>query len=474
MTKVVMIGAGSAGFCRTLIQDIIWYPALQDIHFVLMDVDPQRLQLVDQVMAQFKKQHNLKCSFSATTDLTAALTDADFAISMIQVGGLEPYNLDISIPLKYGVDQCVGDTMNPGGLFRGLRHVAAFVEMLKAMESVSSPDIIFMNYANPMAINCRAMQKAFPHIASVGLCHGVQHTTGFLAAWLGIPEEEFDALPAGINHMAWFLKLQHKGKDLYPLIWEKLENEGVPNMENYRMEMMKAAGLFMTESSGHLSEYLPYFRHRRDLQDLLGGKGFAGETRCYLTMCEEGLEKYNAEMHAWASGETPVPYDPKARSVEYAAAIMNAKVTGEITQFAGNIANKGFIENLPYDACVEVPVYVDRLGMHGTHIGKLPPVCAALCQSNVSFQELAAEAALTGDRELAYQACLMDPLTSAVLAPHEIRNMMDEMFDAQIQWLPQFQGKTNDAYGARVQRLPNGATSVTQGQTLNTKIGHYD
>ena len=475
MIKIVMIGAGSAGFCKILIEDILFFESLKNAHIVLMDIDPHRLDIVEKVMNNLKKQENLTCNFSATTDLKKALTNADFAISMIQVGGLEPYKIDIEIPLKYGVDQCVGDTLNPGGLFRGLRHIPAFMDMLKIMTEVC-PDIIFMNYANPMAICSWAKQIAYPQIQSVGLCHGVQHTTNMLCDWLNVDTDDCDILTAGINHMAWFLTFKHKSKDLYPEIWKKLDAEGPIKGEEYRFEMMKAAGLFMTESSGHLSEYLPYFRNRKDLQKLFGGPGFSGETSAHLKMCVDGLEYYNENMKIMAAGKEKIPFNSQKKSVEYAAEIINAVVTNVPFKFAGNILNKSFIPNLPYDCCVEVPVFADRLGLHGSYVGELPDFCAALCQSNVSFQKLAVKAGLEGDYEAAVQACMIDPLTSAALAPHEIRNMMDEMFEAQMEWLPQFQGKKNNVPASKIGRISNNVTAgkIKRGKDLNVKIGHYD
>jgi alpha-galactosidase len=274
MPKIVMIGAGSAGFCRLLVQDILYCDALKESDIVLVDIDEKRLNTTFKVMQNMKQQHNLKCRFSATTDRRKALRKADFAISMIQVGGLEPYKLDISIPLKYGIDQCVGDTLNPGGIFRGLRHVPVLLDMLKDMEDVS-PDIIFMNYANPMAICSWAMQISYPDIISVGLCHGVQHTTNMLCKWLNVPVEECDVLSAGINHMAWFLKLLHNGKNLYHTIWHKLETEGPIKGEEYRFEMMKATGFFMTEAPDtfpnmyHISENVRIFRSYLEDRDFL-------------------------------------------------------------------------------------------------------------------------------------------------------------------------------------------------------------
>lgn len=473
MTRIAMIGAGSAGFCRTLVQDILQFDSLKNAHIVLMDIDAGRLDGVFRAMKRMKEQHSLPCRFSATTDRRAAVKDARFVISMIQVGGLAPYELDIKIPLAHGVDQCVGDTLGPGGVFRGLRHVAALREVVRDMAEVSRNDAIFINYANPMAIVSWALARAVPEVTSVGLCHSVQHTGAMLCTWLGVNPRECDIVTSGINHMAWFLKLAHKGTDLYPKIWRKLDKEGPIAGEEYRFEMMKATGYFMTESPGHLSEYLPYFRTRKDVQRLFGGKGFSGETGAYLRMCREGLKKYAATMAAWSSGKQPVPFTSEL-SLEYAAPIMNAVITGLPFRFAGNVLNKGYIPNLPHDCCVEVPVFADSDGLHGSFVGALPPQCAALCRTNINVQELAVNAALEGNYEAAYHACLLDPLTGAALAPHEIRNMVDEMFAAQKRWLPQFKGKKRTYPGHRIGRIATGSRQRLKGKKIKVKRGHYD
>jgi alpha-galactosidase len=458
MLKIVIIGAGSKVFTNNLINDITYFDALKNAHIVLMDIDAEKLDLTNRIMQNFKQQHNLSCSFSATTDLREALKDADFAISAIQVGGIESFKFDTEIPLKYGINQCVGDTMNPGGLFRGLRHVAAFNEILSVMEEVC-PNVIFMNYSNPMAICTWAMKKAHPNIRSVGLCHGVQGTSWKLCNWLGIDVSETDIITAGINHMAWFIKFEHKGKDMYPEMWKKLEAEGPAKNEEFRFEMFKATGYFMTETSGHLSEYLPYIRHRQDLLELFADNDHSQpfwDTGWYYQLMQKQYKENDTINKKYASGEEKVPR--KSPSLEYASRIINAVVTNVPFRFAGNVLNKGLITNLPYDCCVEVPVFADRSGFHSTHIGKLPDQCAGLCESNIRFQTLAVKAALEGDFEAAYHAALLDPLTSAVLAPHEIRNMIDEMFEAEMKWLPQFQGKTNNTPGHTIARLPNKAT----------------
>ncbi len=474
VVKIAMVGAGSAGFCRKLVQDALTFKAMRDAHFALMDVDAERLDLAHRVMENMREQNDLPCTFSATTDRRIALADADFAISMIQVGGLEPYHIDIDIPMRYGVDQCFGDTVGPGGVFRGLRHVPALLDMAQTMREMSKPDAIFMNYANPMAICMWALHERYPDIASVGVCHGVENTSGMLRRWLDIPKDGIQHLTAGINHLAWFLRYEQHGEDLYPLIWEKLAAEGAPEEERFRFEMLKAFGYFMTESSGDISEYTPYFRTRPDLMGRFAGSGFAGESGYYVRACAEGLERFFGEMRDWASGATPVPFDGEARSNEYASGIMNAKLTGEPFRFAGNVRNEGFITNLPDGCCAEVPTYADRTGLHGTCVGDLPEQCAALCRTSVSVQDLAVKAALEGDPEKVFHACLLDPLTAAALAPHEIRNMVEEMLDAQVRWLPQFAGRKRSAPGWTIGRLDSGQAGVSTGAVVDAQIGHYD
>jgi alpha-galactosidase len=465
MVKIAMMGAGSLQFSRRLTQDIVNHPSLADAHIALMDVDHERLALVKQVMDNMKEQHGLGCSFSATPDRREALAGADFVVCMIMVGGLDAYRADVEVPLKYGVDVCVGDTLNPGGIFRGLRHVPALLEIARDMEELC-PHALLLNHANPMAICTWAVQETFPRLRCVGLCHGTQHTTDLLCKWLRVPEEECEVEWAGINHMAWLLKFERAGEDLYPRMWEKLDKEGPIRHERYRFEMMKATRYFCTELPGHTSEYVPYFRHREDLKELFGGPWLMGETAGDLNAQIGMQDFYQQEMSGMAGGEIPVPYKAGERSEEFTAGIMNAAVTGVPFRFMGNVLNYGLITNLPSGCCVEVPVIADSDGFHPTSVGELPVVCAALCRSNISVQELAVQAALNGDYEAAYHACLMDPLTAAVLAPHEIRNLTGEMFAAQMQWLPQFQGKTNSAPGHTVDRLETGATEVRSGDDV--------
>ena len=475
MVKIAMIGAGSVGFCKLLVQDVLTFDSMREAHISLMDIHPGRLEITGRVLELMKQQNNLKCTFTTTLDRKESVKDADFVITMIQVGGLDAYAMDVEIPLKYGVDQCVGDTINPGGLFRGLRHIPALFELLEDVRQLSKPSVMLLNYANPMAICTWAMAKQFPDIQSVGLCHGVQHTKNLLCQWLGIDSDEVEVYSAGINHMAWFLKLEHNGKDLYPKLWRKLDTEGAIEYENFRFEMMKATGFFMTESSGHLSEYLPYFRHHSDLLELFSGPCFGGETAGNLRGLGPYYREYEEKMNKWAGGQVPVEYNPSERSIEFASHIMNAKLTGEITRFFGNVLNTGsLISNLPEDACVEVPVFVDKFGFNPSRVGKLPDHCAALCNSNISMQRLAVKAAVDSDLEAVYQACLLDPLTAATLAPHQIRNMADEMMAAQKQWLSNFEGKTNRSPGYTIGRMATHADKLEKVSKVKHSISFHD
>ncbi len=400
-----------------------------------MDIDEKRLDLIASFARALVKQKSLPAKIEATTDRAECLQDADYVIVMIQVGGLEAYKHDVEIPLKYGIDQCVGDTLGPGGVFRGLRSIPVMLDICLDMEDLC-PNALLMNYSNPMAINCWAMVME-SEIELVGLCHGVQHTAHFLADFAGVPREELDYWTAGINHMAWFLRLEHKGEDIYPRIWEKIGPAGkAEEDERYRFEMMKACGYFMTESSGHLSEYLPYFRKRKELMEQFNMPGFGGESLYYYHSNLESLEPHYEKIRKEIAGEIEIPFGEK--SVEHGANIIYACETGNTYRFNANIENTGLITNLPDGACVEVPTYVDRLGMHPCFVGDLPPQCAALCASNIAVQEMTVMGSMEGDREMIYRAVLADPLTAACLAPHEVRPMVDELFEVQRQWLPQF------------------------------------
>ena len=345
---------------------------------------------------------------------------------MIQVGSVDMFALDYGIPLKYGVDQCIGDSLGPGGIFRGLRTVPVLVEIARDMEELARPGAIMLQYANPMAVNCLALGRAAA-VSFVGLCHGVQTTLDLIAGYCGVPKEEITYTCGGINHMDWFLRLEHKGRDLYPTLRELFEKPEYYKNEKVRGEVFRHFGYFMTESTGHLSEYLPWFRKNRKALDLYCDEpAFGGESGAYLKWCRLVADKYAVE--------DPLSYEStrvEKRSVEYCSYIMEAVATGRPFRFMGNVRNDGYIANLPPGCCVEVPTFADDAGLHPTRVGDLPPQCAAMCMSNVSAQILAAEAALAGDPERVVQAVAMDPLSGAVCTLREIREMCSEMLESQ-------------------------------------------
>ena len=436
MAKVAMIGAGSLVFCKTLMSDFLATPALAGSEYRLMALTHTRLDKMKAFVERMIKDNGVKATVTATTDRREALRDADYVVVMLQAGGVTEFAQDYQIPLKYGVDQCTGDTMGPGGVFRALRHIPALLEIAHDMRELC-PNAILFNYANPMAMCCSALGRV-PGLQFVGLCHGVQTTMDLIASYTGARKEEIDFLAAGINHMAWFLKLEHQGRDLYPVLKANFEKPGYYVNEKVRGEVMRHFGYFMTESTGHLSEYMPYFRKNQKALDLYCDEpAFGGESGAYYKYCAMLAEKFATADPLSIESTTLGP-----RSAEYCSHIIEAKETGEIFRLNGNIRNDGYITNLPDGCCVEVPIYVDRTGLHPIVIGNLPPQCAALNMTNVLVQQLVVEASFTGDVELVMQAIALDPLTAAVLTLDEIRQMTAEMLAAEAGYLPQFKGKT--------------------------------
>ena len=435
MPKIAMIGAGSIVFCKTLMMDLLATPVLNGSEFRLMSRTMPKLKRIKRFADKVIKENGLKATVSVTLNRRDALEDADYVIAMFQIGGVDAFEMDCKIPLKYGVDQCIGDTMGPGGVFRALRTIPVMLDLAKDMQELC-PNAFILNYVNPMAAVCWAL-GAVPGIRSIGLCHGVQTTLDLISRYVGVNKKEIDCLVAGINHMAWFLKLEHKGKDLYPLFKRNCERPEYYVNEKVRIEVMRHFGYFMTESTGHLSEYLPWFRKNKKALDLYCDEpAFGGESGAYYKWCR--LIADNLESTDMLAEE---PTALKHRSVEYCSYILEALETGVPFKLQGNVRNEGCITNLPDGCCVEVPVFVDKMGFHPTYVGELPIQLAALNQSNVTVQGLAVQAAMTGDPELAVAACAMDPLASAVLTLKESRDMTAEMLQAEAKWLPQFKGK---------------------------------
>ena len=435
MAKVAIIGAGSIVFCQTLILDILGTPGLQDTEFALMAPSTTRTSQIETFVNRVIKESQLPAKVWITTNRREALRGAKYVISTFQVGGVAAFEADYKLPLKHGVDQCIGDTMGPGGIFRALRSIPVTIDMANDIKELC-PDALVLNYVNPMAMICWALGTT--GVQFVGLCHGVQTTLDLISGYVGVPKTEIDYLCAGINHMGWFLKIEHKGEDLYPLLRSRFELPEYYVNEKVRGEAFRHFGYFMTESTGHLSEYLPYFRKNQKALDLYCDEpGFGGETGAYYNWCKYVGGKYDGQQ-ILAGQSTALP----PRSVEYGSYIIEAIETGRTFKLNGNVINEGMISNLPADCCAEYPVYVDRTGLHKTFVGNLPSQCAALNMTNINVQRLTVEAALTGDTEKIVQACALDPLTSAVLTLKEIREMAAEMLEAEREWLPQFAGKT--------------------------------
>ena len=434
--KIAMIGAGSIVFCKTLMSDILATPELSASEFALMSRSEPKLRRMEEFGRRMVRDNGLGASVWATLDRREAIKDADFVVVMVQVGGVDAFETDYRIPLKFGVDQCIADSLGPGGVFRGLRTIPLLVEIARDMEQLAKPGAIMLQYANPMAANCLALGKASA-VSFVGLCHGVQTTLDLISRYCGVPKEEIDYVCGGINHMDWFLSLQHKGHDLYPRLKELFERPEYYKNEKVRGEVFRHFGYFMTESTGHLSEYVPWFRKsRRALDAYCDEPGFGGASGAYYNWCRAVADAY--------ASEDPLRFEStriEKRSVEYCSYIMEAVSSGRPFRFMGNVRNDGFITNLPNGCSVEVPTVADRHGLHPSVVGDLPPQCAALCMTNVNVQTLTAEAALFGDVEHIVHAVSLDPLSSAVCTLAEIRDMCAEMLEAEREYLPEFAGK---------------------------------
>lgn len=436
MARIAMMGAGSLVFCKTLMSDFLATPALAGSEYRLMALTHTRLDKMHDFVQRLIRDNGIEATVTATTDRREALAGADYVVVMLQVGGVEEFRQDYEIPMKYGVDQCIADTLGPGGVFRALRHIPALLEIARDMRELC-PGAILFNYANPMGMCCAALGRV-PGLQFVGLCHGVQTTMDLIASYVDVPKDEIDFLAAGINHMAWFLRLEHQGRDLYPILKANFEKPGYYVNEKVRGEVLRHFGYFMTESTGHLSEYLPYFRKtRKALSRYCDEPSFGGESGAYYKYCAMLAEKF-ARTDPLSIESTQLG----PRSAEYCSHIIEARETGRVFRLNGNVRNDGYITNLPDGCCVEVPIYVDRLGLHPTVVGDLPPQCAALNLTNVLVQNLAVEASFSGDPERVMQAVALDPLTSAVLTLKEIREMVAEMLEAERRYLPQFQDRT--------------------------------
>ncbi len=445
--KIAIVGAGGFVFPLRLVGDILSFSELQAAELALMDINPETLARTADAARELARHHQLAARVTETTSRRDALADADYVIVTFQVGGLEAYRYDVEIPRRYGVDQPVGDTLGPGGVFRFLRSAPAYFEIAQDMLELC-PNALLINYANPMAMNCAYLERL--GIKTVGLCHSVQGTTRMLADALAVPYDEIFYRVAGINHQAWILEFRRGAEDLLPRLREVMGRhlsgalaEGLKTdrgdhsevrgsssyegaQERVRTEIMAAFGYFHTESSHHASEYLPYFRKDRQLIEEMIPLRWD-----YFEVCSEHNEASLDELLARLKAELKP-------SLEYGAGIVHSIETGTPRVVYGNVANHGLITNLPNGCGVEVPCLVDAGGVQPTAVGDLPPQCAALNRSNIGVQELALEAVLTENVEHIYHAVALDPLTGALLNLGEIRELVGEMLAAEAPWLPEF------------------------------------
>jgi len=440
LKKIAFIGAGSFGFTRGLVKDILSFPALSDCTIALMDIDPERLASIKKAVDKIVSAGKYPAKVIATMDRAEALKDADGVLCTILAGGVNVWRYDVEIPKKYGIDINVGDTRGPSGIFRALRTVPVMLDICKDIERYC-PDAIFLNYTNPMAMLCRAMQGQ-SKIKVTGLCHSVQGTAEMLAKWIGAPMEEITYKCAGINHQAFYLEYKWNGKDAYPLIKEAVTGKPeVYNQEIVRNEMFLNLDYYVTESSGHNSEYNAWFRKRPDLIEKYCTHGTGWNPGAYGYILDDYMKRedtWKKEIDEWMQKDE---VDLK-RGHEYAAYIFNATIgDGTLFEFNGNVRNFGLIDNLPEGCCVEVPVLASKRGLDPIHVGPLPEHLAILVNTSARCEELAVEAAITGDPRKLFHAICFDPLTSAVLSLDEIQKMVDEMLEANKQWLPQFKFK---------------------------------
>jgi alpha-galactosidase len=438
MTKITFIGAGSTVFAKNLLGDILSFPELADCTISLMDIDPERLKTSEIVAHRMAELFEARPTIEATLDRRQALDGADYAISMFQVGGYKPGTvIDFEVPKKYGIRQTIADTLGIGGIMRALRTIPVFLDICRDMEQLC-PDTTFLQYVNPMAMNTWAINRA-SKIKTVGLCHSVQGTAESLAEDIGVPYNEINYLCAGINHMAFYLRFERDGKDLYPLIREAMEARSYGRRyrdlyDHVRYEVLRRTGYFVTESSEHFSEYVPWFI-KRERPDLV--EKYAIPLDEYITRCELQIEEWDSLRAALEGGELDeVPHE---RSQEYGSLIIHSMLTGQPRLVYGNVANHGLIDNLPDGCCVEVPCMVDKNGVQPTRVGSLPPQLAALMQTNINVQSLVVEAALTGKREHIYHAAMLDPHTAAELSLDEIWSLVDELIAAHGHMLPEYQ-----------------------------------
>ena len=435
MPKIAFIGAGSTVFAKNLLGDILSFPELSGATIGLHDIDAERLRTSEVVARRVAATLEARPTIEATADRRRALDGADYVIAMFQIGGYRPSTvIDFEIPKRYGLRQTIADTLGIGGIMRGLRTVPVLLDVCRDMEAVC-PDALLLNYVNPMAINCWALSRA-TSIRTIGLCHSVQGTAEQLARDIGVPVADINYLCAGINHMAFYLRFEQRTadgvEDLYPRIRRVVEEGRVPDWNRTRYDLFARFGYFVTESSEHLSEYVPWFI-KRDRPDLIARYNIPLDE--YITRCETQIDAWEAIRQLLEDETIALSVE---RTHEYGAYIIHSLETGQPRVVYGNVANDHLIDNLPQGACVEVPCLVDRNGIQPTRVGVLPPQLAALMMTNVNVQSLTVVAALTGRREHIYHAAMLDPHTAAELDPEQIYALVDDLIAAHGDWLPTY------------------------------------
>lgn len=423
--KVTFVGAGSAVFARQLMTDILAVDGIDQGTFALVDLDAARLELARKIGERLVELSGKRWTVQATTDRADVIEGSDYVINSIEVAGLKHVRADYDIPKRYGVDQCIGDTIGPGGIFKALRTGPVWLDIIADVARLA-PRAVVLNYTNPMSILTLAAARS-ADLEVVGLCHSVQGTSRQLATYLAIPYDQLTWQCAGINHNAWFTTLQRDGQDLYPLLRERAKIAEIYEQDPVRFEVMLHLGAFVTESSGHFSEYVPYFRKRPDLLAKYTRPGYLGENGFYANNWPEWRRANDELIASMLRGETPVP---TARSHEYASTIVEAIELGREASIHGNVRNRGWIENLP-DGCVEVECRVGRGGLKPVRFGALPEQLAALNRSHMAVHELVVEALLESDRSKAKYALMLDPLTAAVCSLEEIDRLFEEMWEAE-------------------------------------------
>ncbi len=462
--KIAFIGAGSLGFTRRLVADILTVPEFRNIRISFTDINSKNLEMVAKRCQKDINSNGLKIKIEQTTNRRQALKDAKYVVNVVRIGGLEGFATDVDIPLKYGVDQCVGDTLCAGGIMYGQRGIAAILDFCKDIREVCAPDCLLLNYANPNAMMTWAANM-YGKVRTLGLCHGVQGGHWMISqviellvnkdkgakkgkkGYETVTAKDVDIICAGINHQTWYISIKYKGKDWTGRMLEGFElHPEFSKTEKVRIDMIKRFGYFSTESNGHLSEYVAWYRKREnEIKDWIDMSSWInGETGGYLRVCTEGRNWIETDLPKWMN-EPAMKYTAKDRSVEHGSHIIESLETGRTYRGHFNIVNNGCITNLPDDAIIEVPCYSDRNGISIPKVGDLPLGCAAVCNSSISVQRLSVEAAASGNDTLLRQAMMMDPLVGAVCNPPEIWQMTDEMLVAGAKWLPQYKSAIAEA-----------------------------